>query len=698
MPTAGAEDRSPSDKPFGLDMSLAVFERATRLARGMFASADASVILIHEGRVWRSRRANELPADDPFAEAVLASGELFWVEDGKLDPRFASHPLVTGPPHLRFNATVPISLRDGSRPGVLSVSGLEPQAFDPSKARRLKDLADFIADEWARAQSVRERDAAFEQSERSEERLSLALTLADVRVWEMDYRRRELIKAGAEDPFFDLHQVNNGAYDFDNVGDDIFSIVDPRDRPRVVAEWRKHQETGAPFRPEFRINRTDGAELWAQCAVKLFADAAGNPSRLVGAMQNVTARKNAEQELLAAKNEAEAASRAKSAFLATMSHEIRTPLNGVLGMAQAMDADDLSDAQRERLDVLRKSGVALLGILNDILDISKIEAGKIELEDIEFDLGEVARSVHSNFESLAAEKDVSLVLELGAAAGAYRGDPTRLRQILNNLTSNALKFTQVGEVRIDSFPMTDGLRIVVSDTGVGMSAETLSSLFTAFTQADSSTTRRFGGTGLGLAICRELAELMGGSVEAHSEPGRGSVFTVLLPLERVRFMQEASSAPEVAQSQTPGSLSGIRLLVAEDNAVNRLVLKTLLKQAGIEPVMVENGADAVKAWRERSWDAILMDVQMPVMDGPTATRTVRRLEAEGNRARTSIIGLTANAMSHQLAEYRAAGMDDVVTKPIEFRRLFEALQAAFSAPAGESGATENRSIQAQTGA
>jgi len=655
---------------------MAVFDRATRLAKSLFTSADASIILVYEGEIWRSRHADDFPTEDPVTKAVMASGKLFWVEDGRLDPRVADNPLVTGPPFLRFSASTPIRLADGSIPGVLSISGLVPQAYDARKAARLRDLADFVADEWSRAQaarahaqSVRERDEALERSQRSEERLNLALALSDIHVWELDYRSRELFKAGAEEIFFLTPRT------FEKLARNLRGDMDPRDLGAVEAAWKAHVETGAPYRSEYRIARPDGAEVWATSAVKLFSDENGRLTRVVGALQDITTRKHAEQALLQAKAEADTANRAKSIFLATMSHEIRTPLNGVLGMAQAMAADPLEPVQRQRLDVVRQSGEALLGLLNDILDISKIEAGKIEFEEIDFDLGELAESAHSNFASLAVEKNIAFVLDTDAAPGRYRGDPTRLRQIIVNLVSNALKFTETGEIRVHIAYVDKALRIVVSDTGVGMSEAGLASLFSKFTQADSSTTRRFGGTGLGLAICRELTELMGGSIEAVSAPGQGSTFTVVLPFERAGEPSRATASLLDAQPDAPVETTPIRILAAEDNKVNQLVLKALLQQAGQALTIVENGAEAVAAWRAEPWDIILMDVQMPVMDGPTAARTIRRLEAANGRARTPIICLTANAMSHQVAEYLAAGMDAVVTKPIQVRELLETLQA-----------------------
>ncbi|MCR5876265.1 ATP-binding protein [Phenylobacterium sp. J426] len=367
------------------------------------------------------------------------------------------------------------------------------------------------------------------------------------------------------------------------------------------------------------------------------------------------------RRLRVAQAQAEAANAAKSAFLATMSHEIRTPLNGVLGMAQAMAVETLEPRQRDRLQVIRQSGESLLAILNDILDLSKIEAGKLELEIVDFDLTDLARGAYSAFTAVANKKGLSFALDTRAAAGRYRGDPSRIRQVLYNLISNALKFTDQGEVRVVAEHKYGTLTLTVTDTGQGIAPEALPKLFSKFDQLDSSTTRRFGGTGLGLAICRELAQLMGGMVTVESELGRGSRFTLRIPLERLGDEQAPTPAPP--PTPEPAAMA-LRILAAEDNAVNQLVLRTLLHQLGIDPHIVEDGRAALDAWRTGHWDAILMDVQMPEMDGLAATAAIRAAEAAEGRPRTPIIALTANAMAHQVEAYRAAGMDGFVAKPV----------------------------------
>ena len=377
-------------------------------------------------------------------------------------------------------------------------------------------------------------------------------------------------------------------------------------------------------------------------------------------------------------SEAIAASQAKSEFLATMSHEIRTPLNGVLGIAQVMEADELSERQRERLRVIRHSGETLTVILNDLLDFSKIEAGKLQLEDIAFSLDEVVQGVHATFSAAASAKELAFHLVISEdARGGYRGDPSRLRQILYNLVSNALKFTQKGEVLVDVSRTAGQLRIEVSDTGIGIPLERQARLFDKFVQADASTTREYGGTGLGLAIASQLVAHMQGTLTLKSVPGRCATFTLLLPLlKELGFRTASANAPQATPAE--GVRDGLRVLVAEDNATNQLVIRLMLNQIGVQPVIVETGLAAVEAWTGGSWDLVLMDVQMPVMDGVTATRDIRRRERETGRERTPILALTANAMTNQRSDYMASGMDGMVSKPITASELFGAIETALT--------------------
>ncbi|HEX8470759.1 MAG TPA: ATP-binding protein [Brevundimonas sp.] len=383
-------------------------------------------------------------------------------------------------------------------------------------------------------------------------------------------------------------------------------------------------------------------------------------------------------EVQQAKGEAVEANKAKSEFLAVMSHEIRTPLNGVLGMAQAMAADTLSGRQRERLEVVAQSGQALLAIVNDVLDLAKVEAGKVELENRPFDLETTIRQAEAGFEAIALSKGVRFTSTIDeSAVGRYVGDALRLRQVLANLISNAVKFTDEGCITVAATRKADLLVLTVEDTGPGCTPEQMGRLFRKFEQADASTTRRFGGTGLGLSICSELTSLMGGTIEAQSVEPSGLRFVTRLPLEWLGGKDEAVA--DIATVEAGEEDRQLRVLAAEDHPVNRQVLTVLLAQsAGIVPMIVEDGAQAVQAWRDGpieggDWDLILMDVQMPVMDGPTAAAAIRAEEAATGRAATPIIALTANVMTHQIEEYRRMGMDAVVGKPIQMEELLRAM-------------------------
>jgi two-component system, chemotaxis family, sensor kinase Cph1 len=403
---------------------------------------------------------------------------------------------------------------------------------------------------------------------------------------------------------------------------------------------------------------------------------------------NVRQLVESEQALREAKRFAEAATRAKSQFLAQMSHEIRTPLNGVLGMAQVMGSEALSNQQRDRLGVIQKSGAGLLTVLNDILDLSKIEAGQLDLEDVLFDIKEVAADAFDVFQSIAAAKGISLVLDISdEAQGAWRGDPVRLRQVISNLVSNALKFTSEGEVHVTvDAPFRSGakiLTIAVADTGIGVPAEALPRLFEPFVQADSTTTRRFGGTGLGLTICRDIAERMGGGISVRSVVGKGTVFDVSLPLVWEGAIEQRSEAGPV-ETEEQADVSSLRILAAEDNETNQVVLKAVLGSLGVSVTIVDNGRRAVDAWASGQFDLVLMDVEMPVLDGVHATSEIRRIEAECGQQRTPVIAFSANAMKHQVAEYLAAGFDGYLAKPVVVTELYAVLSSAV--------ATKNRGL------
>lgn len=406
-----------------------------------------------------------------------------------------------------------------------------------------------------------------------------------------------------------------------------------------------------------------------------------------------------------ARIEAEHAAKAKSEFLAVMSHEIRTPMNGVLGMAQALSTSGLNPAQREMLKVINDSGDTLMKLLDDILDMSKIEAGKVDLEQIAFDPGLIGEHVQELFAQRAAAKGLNLKLHNQLPAESWRlGDPTRIRQIVTNLVSNALKFTDSGSISlITSIPADTGaLQIAVQDTGIGIPTEQVSRLFGKFTQADSSHTRVYGGTGLGLAITKALVDAMGGTITVTSTVGEGSCFSVTLPLPVANAPPKASAASDVSltealenrdsDSDAAHSEGDLQVLVADDNLTNQLVLRLLLEQIGIHADFVENGKAAFDAWQGKHYDLVLMDMQMPVWDGLTAMRAIRQSEIETSRTPVAMVALTANAMPHQIAEQLAAGADAHSGKPIRMEDLIAAMETALDSAAQRSSQLTSRSM------
>jgi signal transduction histidine kinase/ActR/RegA family two-component response regulator len=421
------------------------------------------------------------------------------------------------------------------------------------------------------------------------------------------------------------------------------------------------------------------AQKWGDLDLSASDFSSADQSMAIGTSMGLQSALMSEMKDLAtnlakARDEALAANRAKSTFLSVMSHEIRTPLNGVLGMVHVLLKDAPTEQQRSRLEIVRESGDALLAILNDLLDISRIEAGKMTLESIEFDIREVLSGAYAAFTAIANKSGLSFILDIEPAAGIYLGDPTRVRQVAYNVLSNALKFTQEGRVILSARLVGGGLEISVLDTGIGIADDRLDGVFDPFVQADASVNRHFGGTGLGLGISRDLAKLMGGSIRVESELGKGSTFTAFLQIPRLR---DATETLRVVNDDEPVAsqeiVQSLRVLAAEDNLVNQLVLRTLMEQFGITLTVVENGKLAVEAWESQTWDIILMDMQMPVMGGVEASRVIREQERATGRAKTPIIAVTANAMTQHISEYESAGINGVVSKPIKADALANVL-------------------------
>ncbi len=470
------------------------------------------------------------------------------------------------------------------------------------------------------------------------------------------------------------------------------AAVHPADHAIFSLAWAVSVAAGQAFEAESRIRRADGQYRWHLTRATPMLDGQGRIGQWVGACTDIEEHKQAEAELerRVAERTAEAnqqalraqqASRAKSEFLAMMSHEIRTPMNVIVGLADLLWDSGVPTAQREYVRMLRKASEALLTVINDVLDLSAVEAGKLQIQRVQFDLPAAIESVLSVMRSRADARGLRLVFELAEDVPIHLiGDPDRLRQILLNLIGNAIKFSETGSVTLSIRPGDGTLTFSVSDTGIGIPIENQALIFESFTQADSSITRKYGGTGLGLAISRQLVELMSGRIWVESEVGRGSTFSFTLPFEFPAQCPGGCDPTAVTRpGQNPEAPAGEpdgwapRILLVDDSSDNVFVMREFLKGSIYSIDVADNGADALRKVQAGAYDLVLMDVQMPVLDGHTATRIIRLWEAESQKPPMPILALTAHALSSEREKSMQAGCTAHLTKPIQRDRLLAAL-------------------------
>lgn len=457
----------------------------------------------------------------------------------------------------------------------------------------------------------------------------------------------------------------------------LIGTIAEEDRAAVLAAYSETLKAGATFEVNARMIGKDGANRWFLIRAVPHRDGSGAVTEWFGTCTDIDAQKQTERILEESAEAARTASKMKTAFLANMSHEIRTPLGAILGFTELLRNKDVPDEERTQyLETIARNGQMLTKIIDDILDLSKVEAGKLQVEEIEFSLPDLAKEVVSLLEDRAKLKGISIRLDVASTLPErINSDPVRLRQILINIVGNAIKFTTTGGIEISINGAASAGRIAfeisVADTGIGLSAEQSKNLFQPFTQADSSTTRKFGGTGLGLVLSRRLARALGGDITVKPNSPRGSIFMISFnaSADTQRMTPKPSTAPK-----TQGPLAGLKILAVDDSPDNRMLIEAVLKRTGAAITTAESARMAIELVREENFDAILMDIQMPGMDGYEATKQLRQ-----SGYLRPIIALTAHAMAEERARSRAAGCDAHLTKPLDFVKLTSTLEAFCSA-------------------
>jgi PAS domain S-box-containing protein len=529
---------------------------------------------------------------------------------------------------------------------------------------------------------ITERKATEDALRRSEDQARTLIRAVPMIVFVCDPDARQVL---VSDRWFDY----TGLRDASDVR--WLDLIHPEDVPAAVESWNQSAATGKPYQAEFRFRRADGVYRWHQTRALPLRDGDGTIRQWLGTSVDVDDLKATVRVMDEARAAADAANQAKTEFLANVSHELRTPLAGILGMTELMLVETLPPAQRERLSIVQSSAERLKNLVNDLLDVAKIDAGRLELVASPFDLRHTVQLALAPLELDAQRKGLAFTITIAPdIPQVVVGDAHRLTQVLTNLVDNAIKFTETGDIRVsvDCRSLTDStahLDFVVQDTGIGIPGDRLTAIFERFVQAAPGVSRKYGGSGLGLSIARRLVELMGGTLTAQSEPGRGSQFRF-----DVRLLTASHpAATRLRLSEEPTRVLGI--LVVDDQPINLRVVGDVLRRAGHRVVTVRDGHEAVEAARRERFDIILMDIQMPELDGFRTTALIRRQEQDTGTNRVPIIALTARAMPGERAECLRAGMDGFISKPIDWPELFRMI-ADLTQPIPAPGSSEEQAM------
>lgn len=659
------------------------YDDITHLAASICNAPTALISFVDEDRQWFKSciglDAGETGRDVAFcAHTILNSNELFIIENALEDERFRHNPFVTGDPYVRFYAGAPLVTPDGFALGSLCVIDYIPRRLSLEQQKSLKALARQVVSqlELRRTARLNEELSARYRSFADNSPTVLFIKDAAGRYVSINRSYEELFQVRRENLL--------GRKDFEVFPEEIAESVTANDK--------KVLETGETLKTVEFVPTPDGIPHYWFSHKFLIKDAKGE--KFVGGIAvNITERKQLEEELAAARDAALESLRLKSAFLTNVSHEIRTPMNGIAGLVELLRDTPLNALQQNYVETIQQSSDSLMAVINDILDLSKIENGKIKLEAANFDPRELIDSTVKSFSERALQKNLALSVLLDEKIpSCLIGDSCRLQQILRNLLSNAVKFTERGSIKIEVSIENETinqsvLRFDITDTGIGIKEENLSKLFQPFTQIDDSPSRRHGGTGLGLIISKQIVEMMNGKIMVRSDFGRGSKFSFTTSFAKTANENQCApikplGLPILSAEKSTSASDGktLNLLVVEDNEVNRRVVIKQLQRLGITPDIAVNGQEAVEKSAENDYQIILMDCQMPILDGYRATKEIRCRERERKIhnqkfSPSVIIALTAHTLDNEREKCLAVGMNDYLSKPARIAELGEMITA-----------------------
>jgi PAS domain S-box-containing protein len=650
------------------------FDDLTLLASHICETPIALFGLIDESRVWFKSKVgydgSTIPREISFCTHTIEGSGCLIVPDLDQDERFHDHPLRAIHPEVRFYAGVPIHTREGHAIGAVCVLDQKPRVLSVGQIKALEAISRQAFEHLeSRNRLIREKEVSRELS-RSKKQLDDFFDLADdlLCIVEADGKFGKVSRSFEANLGYSHNEILNRPF---------LDFLHPDDKEATFGEFLRHAHghTSKAFLNRYRAK--DGRYVPFS-----WFSAPNGEGRIYAIARNISSQSAMEDELRTAKNRAEAAAAAKARFLANMSHEIRTPMNGIIGMSTLLIGSSEDPVNIERLNIIMNCGDTLLELIDDILDFSKLEVDKIEIEAQPFGLKLAVREVMDVLGPKSSQKNIRVEYEASPETPAWIfGDAVRFRQILMNLLSNAIKFTDKGHVTIySSAQLKDDkswiLKFSVKDSGIGISKGNIDRLFSAFTQEDASTTRRFGGSGLGLAISKGLCEKMGGTIWVESEVGKGSeFFFTFVARETIAQENTKKNNPFALYSPEMAKKMPLRLLVAEDNRTNQIVITALLGKLGYHARMASDGQEALKLMEEQEFDLIFMDCHMPVMDGFEASKTIISKYAGGRRPQ--IIALTASTLREDIDHCYECGMDGFLSKPITMPPIFKALSDVY---------------------